>query len=83
MEKLIARWSYWLGIVCMVIAVVWKIVVVIGYWHLRASTVEAATPGAITVATAVGHSMFLHASIMFFVASMASVGYGWLKSQKS
>jgi hypothetical protein len=87
MEKLIARWSYWLGIACMVIAVIWKIVVVFGYWHLRASTVGAATvgaatPGATTVAAVVGHSMFLHGSIMFLVATIASVGYAWLKSQK-
>jgi hypothetical protein len=35
-----------------------------------------------TMAAVVGHSMFLHASIMFLVASIASVGYGWLNSQK-
>ena len=33
MEKLIARWSYWLGIACLVIAVIWKIVNVFWSWH--------------------------------------------------
>jgi hypothetical protein len=82
MEKLIARWSYWLGIACMVIAVIWKIVVVFRYWHSPASTMGAATPGATTAAAVVGYSMFLHGSIMFLVATIASVGYAWLKSQK-
>ena len=87
MEKLIARWSYWLGITSMVIAVIWKIVDAFRYLHSPASpvgaaTMGAATPGAPTVTAVVGHAMFLHGSVMFLVATTASVGYAWLKSQK-
>jgi hypothetical protein len=87
MEKLIARGSYWLGIACLVIAAIWKIVAVFWYWHSPASTVGAATvgaatPGTTTVAAVVGYLTFMHGSIMFFVATIASVGSAWLKSQK-
>ena len=72
MEKLIARWSYWLGIACLVIAVIWRIVNVFWSWHLSASTTG---PG-------FGPLTFLHASILLLVATIATVGYVWLNSQK-
>lgn len=72
MEKLIARWSYWLGIACLVIAVIWRIVNAFRSWHSLAST-----PGPI-----MGPLTFLHGSILFLVATIATVGYAWLNSQK-
>jgi hypothetical protein len=72
MEKLIARSSYWLGIACLIIAVIWRIVNIFWSWHSSAST-----PGPI-----LGHLAFLHASILFLVATIATVGYAWLNSQK-
>ncbi len=72
MEKLIARWSYWLGIACLVLAVIWKIVNIFWSWHSSAST-----PGSI-----IGPLTFLHASILLLVATIATVGYVWLNSQK-
>jgi hypothetical protein len=54
MEKLIARWSYSLGIACLAIAVIWKIVNVLRSWQS-----SAATPGPM-----VGHVAFMHASIL-------------------
>ena len=71
MEKLIARLSYWLGIACLVIAVIWRIVNIFRFWQSSAGT-----PGAI------GHGAFLHASMLFFVATVATVCYAWLNSQK-
>src|SRR5208283_5471658 len=38
MEKLIARWSYWLGIACLVIAVIWRIVNIFLSWHSSVAT---------------------------------------------
>jgi len=65
MEKLIARWCDWLGIACLVIAVIWKIVSVFWFWHSSASTV-----GAPTVAAVAGPSMFLHGSICFLLRAL-------------
>jgi len=72
MEKLIARWSYWLGMACLVITVIWRIVRVLRSWQSS----SAAT------AAAIGHSSFLHASILFLVATIATACYAWLNSQK-
>lgn len=72
MEKLICRLSYWLGIVCLVIAVIWKFV---GFIHSRQMpTVSGAGP--------VGNVAFMHGSILFLVATIASAAYIWLNSQK-
>ena len=72
MEKLIARWSYWLGMVCLVITVIWWFVNVIRSWMSSAGT-----PG-----NGIGHLAFMHASILFLVATIATAGYAWLNSQK-
>jgi len=71
MEKLIARLTYWLGIACLVIAVVWRIVNVFRSWQSSAAT-----------AGPVGHLAFMHGSILFLVATIATACYVWLNSQK-
>ena len=71
MEKLIARLSYWLGMACLVIAVIWRIVSGFRSWQSSAVT-----------AGPIGHSAFLHASILFLVATIATACYAWLNSQK-
>jgi hypothetical protein len=72
MEKLIARCCYWLGIACLVIAVIWRIVNVFRSWQ----------PSTATAAGPVGHLAFLHGSILFLVATIATACYVWLNSQK-
>lgn len=72
MEKLIARSSYWLGIACLLITVIWRVVNVFRSW----------SPSAVTSGQAIGHSAFLHASILFLVATIATASYAWLNSQK-
>jgi hypothetical protein len=69
MEKLFTQVSYWPGMVCLVIAVVWRIVSV-----FRGS----ATAGG----PAIGHVAFMHGSILFLVAAIATVCYAWFNSQK-
>lgn len=71
MEKMIARSSYWLGIACMVIAIIWK-----GVNIFRALPAPAGATGPLT------HQAFLHGSIMFLVATIATACYVWLNSQK-
>jgi hypothetical protein len=72
MEKLIANGSYWLGIACLVIAAVWRAANACGLWLASSNT-----PG-----YAIGHSTFVHASIVFFVACIATASYSWLNSHK-
>jgi hypothetical protein len=72
MEKLIARWSYWLGMACLVIAVIWRIVSIFRSW--QPSTSVGAGP--------IGHLAFMHGSILFLVATIATTCHIWLNSQK-
>lgn len=72
MEKLIARWTYWLGMACLVIAVIWRIVSVFRSWS--SSAAASGQP--------VGHVAFLHASILFLIATIATASYAWINSQK-
>ena len=72
MEKLIARWSYWLGIACLVIAVIWRGVNAFGLW----------LPVNVTPGHTVWYLSFFHASILFFATTIASSCYAWLNLQK-
>lgn len=73
MEKLIARWSYWLGIACLVIAVAWRTVNAFGLWM----------PINVTPGRSIWYWSFFHASILFFVTTIATACYTWMGSQKS
>ena len=72
MEKLIARSSYWLAVVCLVIAVIWRAFNALGLWM----------PLTIVQGHTIWYLSFFHGSILFFVATIATVCYGWLNSQK-
>ena len=71
MEKRIAQLSYWLGVVCLLIAVIWRILNAFG----RLDFVTVA-PG-----HAVRYMSFFDGSILFFVATLATVSYAWLKAR--
>jgi hypothetical protein len=72
MEKLIASWSYWLGIACLVIAVVWRAGNAGGFW----------LPIALTPGHTIWYLSFFHASILFFVTTIATACHAWLNLQK-
>jgi hypothetical protein len=72
MEKQIARWSYWLGIACLVIALVWRTLNAFGLW----------LPMTVTPGHTVWYLSFFHASILFFAATIATVCYAWLNSRQ-
>jgi hypothetical protein len=57
---------------CLVIAVIWRVVNVFRSWQSSAGT----------LGTPIGHVAFLHANILFLVATIATAGYAWLNSQK-
>lgn len=72
MEKHILRWSYWLGIACLVIALVWRGINAFGIW-LPPST----TPG-----YTIWYLSFFRGSLLFFVASIATANYIWVDLRK-
>jgi hypothetical protein len=72
MEKHILRWSYWLGIASLVIAVLWRALNVFGLGSgtllLRGQYVFSMT--------------FYKASLLLFVAAIATASYASFKSPK-
>ena len=72
MEKQIGRYSYWLGIACLVIAVVWRILNAFGLW----------LPVNVTPGHTVWYLSFFHGSILFFVATIATTCFTWLNSKQ-
>jgi hypothetical protein len=72
-EKVIARWSYWLGIACLVVTVIWKALNTFGLW----------LPSGVTPGGGITYLSFFHASILFFVTTVATACHSWLiQSQK-
>jgi len=69
MEKTIARWSYWLGITSVVVAIAWKCGNAFGLWRALPPT-----PADIS------YWSFYNASLLFFATSIASACRVWLKS---
>ena len=69
MEKTIARWSYWLGITSVIVAIAWKGGNAFGLWRALPPT-----PADIS------YWSFYNASLMFFATSIASACRVWLKS---
>jgi heme/copper-type cytochrome/quinol oxidase subunit 1 len=69
MEKTIARWSYWLGVTCVVVATAWKAGNAFALWRALPPT-----PADIS------YWSFYNASLMFFATSIASACRVWLKS---
>ncbi len=67
MEKHITRWTYWLGVVCLVIAFVWRVSWI---WFGR------------TQALGVTPLSFYKGALLFFVAAIASASYDRAKGQK-
>jgi hypothetical protein len=72
MEKNIVQWSYWLGIACLVIALVWRGFNAFGLW----------LPMNVTPGHSVWYMSFYKASLLFFVTTIASANYAWFNSQK-
>jgi hypothetical protein len=72
MEKHILHWSYWLGIASLIIAVVWKALSAFGLGSpmlLRDQSISYLT--------------FYKASLLLFVAAIASSNYASFKSQRA
>jgi hypothetical protein len=66
MERHIARWAYWLGVVCLVISFVWRVV------QLWVGPVRGINLAPMTL---------YKGSLLFFVAAIATSTSTWMKSQ--
>jgi hypothetical protein len=66
MEKQILHWSYWLGLACLIIAVVWRIVNVFGRG----------------LDTPIGALTLYKGSLLLLVAAIASASYAGFKAQR-
>jgi hypothetical protein len=71
MERHILHWSYWLGIASLVIAVLWRGLNAFGL----------GSPTLLIQGQFVFSMTFYKASLLLFVAAIASANYAWLKSQ--
>jgi hypothetical protein len=72
MERNIVHWSYWLGIASLVTALLWRALNALGLW----------LPLQIAPGQTVYYMSFYKASLLFFVAAIASANYAWFKSHK-
>ena len=72
MEKHLIKWSYWLGVVSAVIALVWRALTAFGVLHMEQKLI----PG-----VSVWYASFMKAAVLFLLISIAS--YCYSASQKS
>jgi hypothetical protein len=72
MGKHIGRWSYWLGIACLVIALGWRAVGALGLL----------VPPSTAPGRMISYWSFYHGSLLFLATSIASTCYAWLDTQK-
>jgi hypothetical protein len=73
MEKQILRLSYWLGVICVALAVVARILNMAG---LSATLIP-------TRGNAISFRSFVDGAILFLLTAIASTGALWLKRQNS
>jgi hypothetical protein len=67
MEKQIVTYTYWLGIISMAVALVWRALNAVGVKD--------------TVMT-ITYMSFYKGALLFFLTAVATTSYAWLKSQK-
>lgn len=72
MEKLIGRWSYWAGITCAAIAILWRLANAFSF--LPVSTMRTGVD--------ISYLSFLHIGFLLFIVTMATACYSFLASQK-
>jgi hypothetical protein len=73
MEKNIAQVTYWLGIACLIVALVWRALNALGLW----------VPMQVSQGQTVYYMSFYKGSLLFFVAAIATTCYAWFKAQEA
>ncbi len=71
MEREIARWSYWLGVVCGVLAMLWRGLIALGL----------PLTGITTLGNYVAPMTLYKGAVLFLLAGIATANYTWLKRQ--
>jgi hypothetical protein len=72
MERNIAHWTYLLGIASLIVALLWRAFNALGLW----------LPMYIREGETVYYMSFYKASLLFFIAAIASSSYAGFRSQK-
>jgi len=73
MKKHIIRYSYWLGVLGVLLALLTRVLNILGV-SLAQILLSRGAP--------IGYRTFLDGSQMFFLMAIATTGYVWFKSQK-
>jgi hypothetical protein len=73
MEKHLVTWSYWLGIACFAIALVWKARNAFGMW----------LPKSMAAGQTISYMSFYKGSLLFFLVTIATANYTWFNSRTS
>lgn len=71
MEKHLIRWTYWLGLACVVVALAWRAL----------NTMGAFLPDSMVLGRSIYYMSFYKAALILLVTSMATASYA--ASQKS
>jgi len=72
MDRLIGRWSYWLGIASLTIGIVWRMGNAFSFWPVSLIRRE----------LDVSYMTFLHLGFLLFILTMASASFSWVNSRK-
>ncbi len=72
MERHIASWSYWLGVACAAVAVLWRAVNALG---LGLSQM-------VTRGNPVAYMTFYKGALLFLLAGVATANYIWIKGRR-
>ena len=72
MEKLVIRWSYWIGIALTVLALVARALNALAGPAVLAFT---------TRGSAVGYRTYLDGAVLIFLVEVGTAGYAWTKTQ--
>lgn len=72
MEKQIARWSYWLGVASVLLAVVFRLLNAVGFMG------DIGTRG-----SSVGYMSFTKGAVIFLLTAIATANYTWMNTQKN
>ncbi len=72
MDRLIGRWSYWAGVACAAIAILWRLANALSFLpnNMMRSGID------------IGYLSFLHIGFLLFIITMATACYTWLTTQK-
>ncbi len=71
MEGQIARWSYWLGVACAAVALLWRVL----------STLSAGLSQINMRGTPVAYMTFYKGAFLFLLTGVATANYIWFKSR--